>query len=658
MLTPVPMVRVELLALDRDLVAVSRCLGGMGVLHPVDVRQLGDWPERFSWGEMEELADSFDTLCRRLDRIREALGIPRVDGLIGTRISPDESLRDASELVDGLEPQVRRIDERSRDLQARALRLDLLEGQLRMMTDLQVDLNLLRGLSFLHMVSGLVPAERLERLGESLRDTPHALVPVQRTEGRILVFAFSSRGDAEVLDRALQSAYVERVAIAEELRGTPARARTQLQARRSALEEEAHQLDGDREALRGQWLEELSRVQRTLDTNARVVELWRCMGRTERTRSLVGWVPRARLELFANEVAATTGGRSVLATAEPSPLDDATGVQPPTALSNPGPLRPFEELTRTFGLLGYWDLDPTPLAGPLFLLLFGLMFGDLGQGAVLVLVGLALSMGRIAEGYQSFGRILAGCGLSAMLFGLLYGSFFGTEALIPALWLHPLENPLLVIGVAVVLGAFVVTMGLLFGTITAWRRRDLVGFYLGQSGLAGLWLYLGLLATAVLVAAGGGGLVLAALVPLVLVPLGIIFLHGPIAHALGWAESVEDGTYFIQSGVETIDLAIRFASNTVSFLRVGAFALAHVGLGVTVLALAELVRGLPVASVVIIVLGNVVILLLEGLVVGIQALRLEYYEFFTKFLRGGGTAYAPFALHATDARYERARREV
>jgi len=393
----------------------------------------------------------------------------------------------------------------------------------------------------------------------------------------------------------------------------------------------------------------LQDARQEVEANARVVSLWRQAGRTQRTRLFAGWVPRSSSETVTTEAAAATESRVLHAAAQPSPVDNLPGVTPPTLLKNPPPLRPFEGLTRTYGLPSYWDLDPTALAALLFLLMFGMMFGDVGQGAVLVIAGGALASGRIVPGQRDFGRILAAAGSAAMLFGVLYGNVFGTELLIPALWFRPRENPVLVLSAAIVLGVTVLSIGLIFGIASAWRRRDVVALLLGQNGLVGLWLYWGLLASiamAVVVHERLSALVLALLVGL---PLLLLFLHGPIASAFGWAREAATATYAIQAGVESLDLLIRFASNTLSFLRIGAFALGHAGLGVTMFALANLVRTLPGASAVVLVSGNAVIIALEVLVVGIQALRLEYYEFFSKFLQGGGVAYQPFVLRVRRA---------
>lgn len=656
MLTPVSMVRVELLALDRDLVSLSRRIGDMALLHPVDAGDLGPWAAPLAWQEMEGLAARYASTGRRVDRLAELLRLPAGPPMAEVSLSPREILREVDGLLERIEPEARALEERIHEQEDGRLRLEGLEAQLALLSPLGVDLAELRRLHFLYLVSGLMPHEKLGRLEDSLRDTPHLLVRVHRVGERDLVLAFVQRGDAELLDRALQSAYLERMEIPAELSGTPAEALLQLQTLRLELEQEARGVERDRGLVAERWAGDLQRARGGLEVNSRVVGLWRRVGQTERTRLLAGWIPRASSRHFSQEVAAATEGRSVLAVAPPVAGVEGSDPAAPTALANPGPLRPFETLTRTYGLPDYWDLDPTPVAAFLFVLLFGAMFGDLGQGFVLLAVGVLLAQGLLVGGQRDFGRILAACGFSAMGFGVLYGSVFAAEGVIPSYWIRPIENPSTLLVAAVLLGMAVLSVGLLLGIVSRWRRRDLAEFYLGQNGLVGLWLYWGLVAVALLIAIGGQGLSLWLLIPLIGLPLLLYFLHGPIAEAAGWRHGGEGGAYAVQAGVESFDLVIRFISNTASFLRVGAFALGHVGLGVTVFALAGLLRGYPAASILLLILGNLLILTLETLIVGIQALRLEYYEFFTKFLHGGGVAYRPFALREGEAGPARAER--
>jgi V/A-type H+-transporting ATPase subunit I len=292
-----------------------------------------------------------------------------------------------------------------------------------------------------------------------------------------------------------------------------------------------------------------------------------------------------------------------------------TGVRAPRVLDNPRWIRPFEVFARALGVPGDDEADPTPLLAVVVPLLFGYMFGDVGQGLVLVALGVWL-MPRFEAA-----RLLVLCGLSATLFGLLFGSLFGVEHLIPALWLHPLQEPLTVLAVPIVLAVGLLSLGQLLAGIGALWRGQLREWLLVDLGF--LVMYLGLVM--------------------------VLMLPG---QALGWLPLVGLGWYLTGSFVVAHSLlgglaavghlaenGLQILTNTLSFARVGAFALAHAALSAAIVTMAS---SAPLwAGFLILLLGNLVIILLEGLVVGIQTTRLVLFEFFNRFLRGSGRVFEP-----------------
>jgi V/A-type H+-transporting ATPase subunit I len=291
------------------------------------------------------------------------------------------------------------------------------------------------------------------------------------------------------------------------------------------------------------------------------------------------------------------------------------GTQPPRVLKNPAWLRPFELFARALGVPGADEADPTPLLAVVVPLLFGYMFGDLGQGLVLVALGLWLRRRFEAA------RLLVICGASAMLFGLLFGSLFGLEHLIPALWLHPLEDPVLVLAVPLVFAVLLLSLGQLlagFGALAAGRLDHWLAVDAGM-----LVMYLGLVGLLVLPGAG----------------LGWVALLGVGWYVLGsyWAARRLLGA--LAAVGHLAESGLQLATNTLSFARVGAFALAHAALSAAVVTMASAAPGW--AAVLILIAGNLVIILLEGLVVSIQTTRLVLFEFFNRFLRGTGRVFSP-----------------
>jgi V/A-type H+-transporting ATPase subunit I len=292
---------------------------------------------------------------------------------------------------------------------------------------------------------------------------------------------------------------------------------------------------------------------------------------------------------------------------------------PPIVLANPPWAKPFEALARLLGSPSRNEADPTVVLVIVAPLLFGFMFADVGQGAVLVLLGLVLRKKRPAL------AMLVPGGIAAIAFGLLFGSVFGREDLVPALWMHPLGAPIDVLGASVLLGAGVLTLGFVLSAIEAQWRRELGGWLLCDGAL--FVVYAGLFASLVTIY----GFAAAALGATIFVAGHAIEKKKPSAVFAGLGELVERG---IQLGV-----------NTVSFARVGAFALAHAGLS---LAIVELSHASGRAAIVVLALGNVVAIVLEGLVVGIQTTRLVLFEFFARFLRAEGRVFVPLVPPASN----------
>jgi len=286
----------------------------------------------------------------------------------------------------------------------------------------------------------------------------------------------------------------------------------------------------------------------------------------------------------------------------------------PIVLANPRLLQPFEGFVRLLGTPGAGEADPTPVVAVIAPLLFGYMFGDVGQGLVLIALGLYLRR-RV----PAFGLLVSG-GVTATLFGFAFGSVFAREDLLPALWHRPLDQPLAMLATSVGFGVVVLLGGFALDALqAAWvgRGRE---WWLSRGGLVAL--YVGLVATPFAPAA----LAVAALGVLWYTVGAALIARSPLAAGRAFGELLES--------------VLQLLVNTISFARVGAFALAHAGLAAAVVGLAAAAgRGVGYYSA--LALGNLLILVLEGLVVGIQTARLVLFEFFIRFLKAEGRPFQP-----------------
>ncbi len=348
----------------------------------------------------------------------------------------------------------------------------------------------------------------------------------------------------------------------------------------------------------------------------------------------VGWIPARELSALTEDLAGL--GAAVV------PLERPRGVQPPTLLTGVGPGRAglSRTLVDTYGTVPYADVDPSRLAGVAYVVMFGMMFGDLGHGAVLLLAGLLLRSGRIRrlKRLRKTWLFVAGAGLTSMIFGALYGEAFGPTGLVPVLWLEPMTNPIPLLVTALVFGAVLLAGAYALGTINRVREGGWAYALYASSGAAGsvLFVAVGLLIWGILASLSP---VIVIAVVLALAALTFIFI-GFFVDAGG------GGTGVVQAVIELVDTVIRLGSNVVSFARLAAFGLTHAAL-LTVVWTATTALWAPdwraAAAILVFLVGNVLTFALEALVAGVQALRLEYYELFSRIFQSEGRPFHPWA---------------
>ncbi len=351
--------------------------------------------------------------------------------------------------------------------------------------------------------------------------------------------------------------------------------------------------------------------------------------------AIAGWCPAEDVTALA--ACLSPVGGSVVSLASPR------GTTPPTRLRDTGPVhRAFTPLVSTYGTVPYADLDPTWSVGAAYVVMFGLMFGDAGHGVVLVLAALLIRADRprrIAR-LRPLWPFVAAAGLASALAGVAYGEFFGPTDVLPPLWLNPLDSPEQLLAAAVALGAALIGLAYVAGAVNRRRESGPAAAIYAVSGVAGLALWSGL-------ALATGGVYLHAIA---LTAVGLML--GAVGLTL-----IGIGTYTAggrgpgsaaQTGVELFDAVVRVFANTVSFARLAAFGLTHAALGQVVwrgtVALSARGPGGVVAAVALFVVGNALTFALEALTAGVQALRLEYYELFSRLFVTLGRPFRPWAL--------------
>jgi len=347
---------------------------------------------------------------------------------------------------------------------------------------------------------------------------------------------------------------------------------------------------------------------------------------------IAGWTPQHELGALRERLSAV--GAAVVELAAPP------GEAPPTLLAPVRVARPFRLLVETYGVVPYGDVDPTPFAAVVFFLMFGMMFGDAGDGLLLIAAALLLRRGRhprLAAARQ-FWPFAAAAGTCAVVFGALYGEFFGPTGILPVLWLKPLDHAstLLVVGASI--GVVLLLGAHALGVANRLRERGPRAALVAPSGLAGLFVLVG----GVLLVLGLAYVPALTVVGAAVGTLGALLLYSGFS-----AESPRGAAGVLQPLIELFDALLRTGSNVLSFTRLAAFGLMHAAIGEVVVdgagALAGGAAGY-LAAALLFVLGSALAFALEVLVVGVQALRLEYYELFSRVFVEEGRAFRPWSI--------------
>ena len=647
MLTPAEMKRVQVLILERDARAVTEGLGRLGVVH-LSEALAADGGDLVAATHLEDQLGRIHSQLERVEALCDALEI--------TLDHPADQVPYTD--LDDLDALLAPIEKRLAELLERRRRLDgELEAEYQVLRDIEafrpidVPADELRDLAFLHFAIGTLPARAVADVREAAGDKA-VVLPFKSPDGTQRLVALGSRTGRFALDSILEEHGFEPERLPESYRGVPSELAAKSQGRLLALAREQDALRQEGRAAAEEVGGRLAAYRQRLRVDEQLLNAQAYFGRTGSTCLISGYAPSVRVDALRQELLRLTDGKAVVEVTDP-PEDDANT---PTLMQNPRLLRPFEMLVAGYGQPGYHEIEPTPLVAVSFLLMFGLMFGDIGHGLVLVVGGLLLWRRADAEKVRDLGLLLAMAGGAAMIFGWVAGSIFGVEgALHPPVggWFEPMkgDNVYRLLAFTIALGVVIISLGVVLNIINRIRAGDYFGMVVDRFGIVGFIFYWGALGLGIRSVVNEGvkptvwevGL-------LVILPLVVLFFREPLHYLLTRKDRPKRPSLLgglIEGFVDILETVSAYIANTVSFVRVGAFALAHAAVCVAIFATEAIVRTMPggaLWSVLVVVFGNVFVILLEGLVVSIQAMRLEYYEFFSKFFSGEGKAYHPFKL--------------
>lgn len=394
------------------------------------------------------------------------------------------------------------------------------------------------------------------------------------------------------------------------------------------------EIDNKLKKIKDDNIDDLKYLPKTIDFYKKSSKLKDKMLKGRKYFYLSGWVPESKIQLVKDTVDKY----------EDSLVDQKKNSQtianPPTKLKNNKITRPFEFLVNMYGAPNYNEIDPTGFFAITYMLLYGMMFGDLGQGLVFVLASFL-----IEKKSKIFGQLIRRIGFSASFFGLMYGSVFGIEDLIPTILIKPFDNIIKVLIASVAFGVILMIISYFLGIYNKLhKQKDLEEGVFGKEGFAGLLMTISFILIILNIVKVNPIPMPVSIILLVLSIVMMIFKQ-PISRKLLDVNPIYDQSstdYYIESSFSIIEALLSVFSNLVSFTRVGAFAINHVGLYMAFEVMSKLVGG-GFIGIIILIFGNILIIGLEGMIVFIQGLRLEFYEMFSKYYKGDGQKFSPIS---------------
>ena len=575
---------------------------------------------------------------QKIEEIAEIAGVTLKETFSGNEIIIDKSEYD---YIDEISQKLTSmLSERSKT----AEQLETVSSsaeQFRNFTDLDIPLEEIFGAKFLKVRFGCIPRDCYPKLQayEDKKDVMFFLCSKDEKNYWGLYTAPISKVDE--IDRIFASLYFERIHIPDAT-GTPSEIIKGVEEQKEQLTKKLNELDSEISSFWSENSEHCEVVYAHLKIASLAFDLRRYAAKEDDSDyfSYVGWVPASSLKWFREQA----GKIENIQFEEFEPEDDGRNA-PPVKLRNRKPFRPFEMFTEMYGLPTYGGVDITPFVAITYSILFGIMFADVGQGFVLAVGGYILYK---LKGVK-LAKMIVPCGVCSMFFGLLVGSVFGYEELLDPLY-HAIglkHKPLEVMGsintvliMSIGIGIALVVISMLMNVYCCLRTKKPGEALFSQNGVVGIIFY-SMLVCAIITFMTKKTILPGTVIAIVAVACFLLLyikelLIGKVdKHEHYLPESWSD--FFMQNIFEVIEYVLTYFSNTFSFLRIGAFMLVHAGMMMVFSSLA----GDPTspAGIIAMVFGNILVIALEGLLTGIQVLRLEFFEMFSRFYEGDGKPF-------------------
>lgn len=644
MFTSEPLHSVEIVFLKRDFDSVVSVLNSFKYFHMVKSSS----ETSISDEEVKLLADKTRRLSEKARFLMENVKPPspmlklgqHAESLILTASSWQELIDKVDFKLTNFEKEARKAVETLKEVSAKKSQLTSLKFILAHLSDLNLEVGDVRGFrELLDVTLAIVKEKDLLLLEQSLAEEVQILkTPIEK--GLMLLAIFSRKTITPKVVNALRSVEAKIVEIPEELPSKTDEAFRYIEGKLERLAKAEEEAKSILNTLREKHGEEISALSAAVNDLMRILAVRTSAEESRMWMALRGYVPSRDYDHLVSLLSKELQERVVvLGTPVRSPK------KTPVLYRYPFIIKVFEDITQLYGYPTYREINPTPFLALTFPLLFGLMFGDLGHGIILAVGSYIFYKLAVSEGLRRFAAVLTLCGIFSAVAGALYGEVFGFH-LFPPILLSPVEDALDMVIISLWIGVIHIALGMAIDVINKIRERNLTETFITAIPKLGLFLSgVALVVTKGLTFTQWKLTELPVLLPLVF--LAILFFGKPALHAYEHGRAKVFITALGEQFFEVFDVVLKFISNTVSYVRIFALAVAHWSLLFTFYILAELVSGVPLGFILYIIVavsGNLLTMFLEGIIVFAHTLRLHFYEWFSKFFTGEGVPFTPFEL--------------
>ena len=645
---------VELMVLKQDIENVILYLGKCGSFqfqNPAASENSGK--------SLNKARDSFN----QLEQVRTFLGISDDDTSLDEVVMPVEEDYETVRKILAASAELSRKDAEEREAYKK---IEDAYKEAASFANLKASYSELEHLSFLSFKIGKIDPSVYDSLKFAL-GARAIIVPLGEDKSRIL--AASSKKGRFALETELKNFGFVNMEIPKDFKGIPDDILETLKKQKEESEVRLNEIIVERNNFTETHAARILELLKKMSIGAQVYDAVDGLESTQLVYRIRGWVPYTDTMELMKSLDQLTQGRISIRQYKPEEVPGVISGQEkvPVHLTHGKFVNAFNRMIFSYGSPLYGTIDPTPYVAVFFTILFGIMFGDAGQGLVFLIAGVLMALNVIkVGGWNKFAPIFIAIGITSTVMGLLTGEFFANETVLQpfAMWvtglfgeprhqiLHmmPQSDPesikrmFMFFGFSIGVGFIINSVGLVLNIINNFVRRRVGHAIFGKTGLSGALFFWYIVVMVIRIAAFGHAIAvydwIVIGITLFLSAFGEPFIRLVEGHRPVLENGI--GTAVIEAVVEILEIISSYLSNSISFLRVGAFALSHAVLGFIINTMMELVGG--VGAVAVGILGNALVIVLEGMIVAIQVIRLQYYEFFSKFFNETGREFNPFAF--------------